>query len=73
MPSASCSEKVLATFLCPLSCGFAQVAALVLGREVSTELVKEEKEGQAKFCTSKLQEHYSNATLNSSKIKKARF
>ena len=62
MPSASCSEKVAATFLCPRSCGFARVAALVLGRKVSAELVKEEKEGQAKFCARKLQEHYKRYT-----------
>lgn len=62
MPSASCSEKVAATFLCPLSCGFAWVAALILGRQVSAELVKEEKEGQAKFCARKLQEHYKQYT-----------
>lgn len=62
MPSASCSEKVAATFLCPLSCGFAWVAALILGRQVSAELVKEKKEGQAKFCARKLQEHYKRYT-----------
>lgn len=62
MPSASCSEKVAATFLCLLSCGFARLAALVLGRQVSTELVKEEKEGRAKFCARKLQEHYKRYT-----------
>ena len=49
---------VLATFLRLLSCGFAQVAALVLGRQVCTELVKEE----AKFCAHKLQEHYKRYT-----------
>ena len=62
MPSASCSEKIAATFICPLSCGFARVAALVLGKQVSTELVKEEYEGQAKFCARKLQEHYKRYT-----------
>ena len=62
MPSASCSEKVAATFLCPRSCGFARVATLVLGRKVSAELLKEEKEGQAKFCARKLQEHYKRYT-----------
>lgn len=62
MPSASCSEKVAATFLCLRSCGFARVAALVLGRKVSAELFKEEKEGQAKFCARTLQEHYKRYT-----------
>ena len=62
MPSDSCSEKVPATFLCPRSCGFARVAALVLGKQVSAQLVKEEKEGQAKFCARKLQEHYKQYT-----------
>ena len=62
MSSASCSEKVPATFLCPRSCGFARVAALELGRQVAAELVKEEKEGQAKFCAHKLQGHYKRYT-----------
>jgi len=62
MPSASCSEKVAATFLRPHSCGFARVAALLLGRQVSAELLKEEKEGEAKFCACKVEEHYKRYT-----------
>ena len=58
MPIASRCEKSPSTFLSPSSCGFARVAALELGRRVSAELLKEEKEGQVKFCARKLQEHY---------------
>jgi len=58
MPIASRCEKSPSTFLSPSSCGFARVAALELGRRVSAELLKEEKEGQVKFCAHKLQEHY---------------
>ena len=62
MASASCIEKAPLTFLGPNSCGFARVAALELGRKVSGELLKEEKEGEAKFCARKLQEHYKRYT-----------
>ena len=39
-----------------------RVAALVLGRQVSAELSKEDKDGQAKFSVHKLQEHYKRYT-----------
>ena len=72
MPSSSCSEKVAATFLCPRSCGFARVAALVLGRQVFAKLVKEEKVVRQNFVRVNFKSTTKD-TLNSSKIKKTHF
>ena len=56
--STSTCVNYPSTFLCPSSCGFAKVAALELGRRVNAEVLRDGKEGQAKFRARKLQEHY---------------
>ena len=57
MTTSTCLNNP-STFLCSSSCGFAKVVALELGRRVNAEVLRDGKEGQAKFRARKLQEHY---------------